>query len=106
MATHEELWKKVVDNLREQMAPETFNLWIQPLKPVSVNNAIFTLQVPNKYFSDWILTHQKSNIEKILSAEAHQDLKIHFQEVQDLTSILKKVEDLQEPLSFNRSFRI
>lgn len=106
MSTHEEIWKKVVDNLRNQMAPETFNLWIQPVKPVSANNAIFTLQVPNKYFSDWLTQHQKSNIEKIIASETHQELKLHFEEIQDLTSILKKVEDIQEPLSASQPLKV
>jgi chromosomal replication initiator protein len=94
-----ELWKMVVENLQGQMVLESFNLWIQPLKPVSFSNGTFVLQVPNKYFSDWLRTHQQSNIEKILLDAYQQPVKIEFQEVQDLTSILKKVEDIQEPAS-------
>ncbi|MFH1368990.1 MAG: chromosomal replication initiator protein DnaA [Elusimicrobiota bacterium] len=106
MANHEELWKKVVDNLRNLMSPESFNLWIQPLKPISINNDIFLLQVPNKYFSDWITTNHKEIIEKILSAEFKQQIQIQFQEVQDLTSILKKVEDIQEPITAAQPLKV
>ena len=88
------------------MSAETFNLWIQPVKPVSINNALFTLQVPNKYFSDWLVQHQKAYIEKLIAAETHQDIKLHFEEVQDLTSILKKVEDMQEPLSSTQPVKV
>jgi chromosomal replication initiator protein len=97
MFTAEDLWKKVVENLQVQMAKESFNLWIQPLKPVSFADGVFTLQVPNKYFSDWIKNHQQTNIESILSNDSKQAVKIEFKEVQDLTSILKRVEDIQEP---------
>jgi len=102
MYNAEEIWKKVVENLQQQLVAESFNLWVQPLKPLSLNNSIFTLQVPNKYFSDWLKTHQKSNIEKIISAEIQNTVTLEFQEVQDLTSILKKVEDIQEPTSVNQ----
>jgi len=95
----EELWKKVVENLTQQLQQESFNLWIQPLKPLSISDGKFVLQVPNKYFSDWLNIHQKENIEKILSQETQSAISIAFQEVQDLTSILKKVEDIQEPVS-------
>jgi chromosomal replication initiator protein len=95
----EELWKKVVDNLQQDMVAESFNLWIQPLKPLAVQNGKFVLQVPNKYFSDWLKTHQKERIEKILSEEVKETVELDFQEVQDLTSILKKVEDIDEPAS-------
>jgi chromosomal replication initiator protein len=97
MLNAEDLWKKVVDNLQQQMAQESFSLWIQPLKPVSFNENTFVLQVPNKYFSDWLKNHQQENIEQILGKETDQPVKVAFQEVQDLTSILKKVEDIQEP---------
>jgi chromosomal replication initiator protein len=95
----EDLWKKVVHNLQQQLSPESFNLWVQPLKPQSLNNNIFTVMVPNKYFSDWLKTHQKTYIEKILSAEVQNAIIIEFQELQDLTSILRKVEDIQEPIA-------
>ena len=101
----EELWKKIVDNLQQQLVAESFNLWIQPLKPIALSNGKFVLQVPNKYFSDWLTSHQKDNIEKILSQETQSAVKIEFQEVQDLTSILKKVEDIQEHSTASQSVR-
>jgi chromosomal replication initiator protein len=93
----EELWQKVVENLKDQMSEESFNLWIQPLKPVNFDNGILVLQVPNKYFSDWLKNHQQENIEKILSTQAENKIGISFRETQDLASILKKVEDIEEP---------
>ena len=102
----EELWKKVVDNLQQQLVQESFSLWIQPLKPVSLNNDKFVLQVPNKYFSDWLNVHQKDNIEKLISIETHSPVTLMFQEVQDLTSILKKVDDIQEPVSASQPVKV
>ncbi|MBN1621116.1 MAG: chromosomal replication initiator protein DnaA [Endomicrobiales bacterium] len=93
----EQLWEKVVENLKTQMVQESFNLWIQPLKPSNFENEKFILQVPNKYFSDWLKTHQKENIEKILSDETQIPVKVEFLETQDLTSILKRVENIEEP---------
>ncbi|OGS03867.1 MAG: chromosomal replication initiation protein DnaA [Elusimicrobia bacterium RIFOXYA1_FULL_47_7] len=97
MLSHEDVWKQVVDNLRQQVVAETFTLWIQPLKPISLADEKLVLQVPNKYFSDWIKNHQQENIEKILKDVVGQNIKIEYQEAQDLTSILKKVEDIQSP---------
>lgn len=102
----EEIWKKVVDNLQSNLANETFNLWIQPLKPISMENGKFKLQVPNKYFSEWIKTHQKKNIEQIINTELNAEAEIVFEEIQDLTSILKKVEDIQEPAASAQPVRV
>lgn len=97
MYTVEELWKKAVDNLQRTVPQETFSLWIQPIKPVSFDNNVLLLQVPNKYFSEWIKTHQQKAIETFLTEEVQRPVTIAFQETQDLTSILKRVEDIQEP---------
>lgn len=96
MATVEEIWKKVIDQLRSEMVLESFSLWIQPLKPVSYSQGKFVIQVPNKYFSDWLKTHQQENIEKIIKGEIAEEARLEFLETQDLTSILKKVEDIEE----------
>lgn len=106
MLNAEELWKKVVENLHEQLPHEAFNLWIQPLKPISLAEGRLTVQVPNKYFSDWLKTHQKENIETILSQQLSQEVKLDFQEIQDLTSILKKVEDIQEPIGVSQPVKV
>src|SRR5271157_4374424 len=93
----EEVWLNVVDNLRKTMIEDSFNLWIQPLKAVSYNDGKLRIQVPNKYFSDWIKIHQQDTIEKIIKEQTNEDIRLDFEEMQDLTSILKRVEDLQEP---------
>lgn len=106
MLNTEELWKKVVENLQQSMTQESFSLWIQPLKPISFSNGKFVLQVPNKYFSEWLKSHQKESIEKILSALLQENIVLDFQEIQDLTSILKKVEDIQEPPSVAQPVKV
>ncbi len=94
----EHLWKTVVDNLKEAMGLESFNLWIHPIKPISYDNGTLVLQVPNKYFSDWIKSHQLETIQKIISGETHQDVTIQFNEVQDLAPILNRVEAIADPV--------
>ena len=94
---YEEVWTNVVDNLRKTMVEDSFNLWIQPLKAVSYNEGKLRIQVPNKYFSDWIKIHQQDTIEKIIKEQTNEEIKLDFEEMQDLTSILKRVEDIQEP---------
>ena len=58
----DEMWQKVVDNINLSVTPETYNLWIAPLKPLCFENDIFTVAVPNVYFSQWVENHQQKNI--------------------------------------------
>lgn len=92
-----DLWKKVVDNLNNSITQETYNLWIAPLKPLTLENNIFTVAVPNVYFSQWIESHQQKNIERILSEQTAQQIILVLKPQQDLTPIIAKVENTPAP---------
>ena len=92
-----DLWKKVVDNLNGLITMETYNLWIAPLKPLSLENNIFTVAVPNIYFSQWIESHQLKNIEKTLSENTGHQIILEMKPQQDLAPILEKVENTPAP---------
>jgi len=92
-----DLWKKVVDNLNLSLTQETYNLWIAPLRPLSLENNIFTVAVPNVYFSQWVETHQQKNIEKILSEASGQQLILELKPQQDLAPIIAQVENTPAP---------
>jgi chromosomal replication initiator protein len=92
-----DLWKKVVDNMNLSVTQETYNLWIAPLKPLTLENNIFTVAVPNIYFSQWIESHQQKNIEKTLSEQTGQQVILELKPQQDLTPILAKVENTPAP---------
>ena len=92
-----DLWKKVVDNLNLSISQETYNLWIAPLKPLTLENNIFTVAVPNVYFSQWIESHQQKNIERTLSEQTGQPVILELKPQQDLTPILAKVENTPAP---------
>ena len=90
------IWEKVVDNIKSSVTAETYNLWIVPLKPIALENNIFTLEVPNIYFSQWISKNQQRNIEQIISSECGNTITIEFKPQQDLSQAIKKAEDTPE----------
>ncbi|MDR1942484.1 MAG: chromosomal replication initiator protein DnaA [Endomicrobium sp.] len=92
-----DLWQKVVDNINLSVTPETYNLWIAPLKPLEFADNIFKIAVPNVYFSQWIETHQQKNIEQILSEVCGQAVILEIKPQQDLTPIIAKVENTPAP---------
>jgi chromosomal replication initiator protein len=92
-----EVWQKVVDNINLSVTPETYNLWIAPLKPLDFENDIFTVAVPNIYFSQWIENHQQKNIEQVLSANLGRQIVLQMKPRQDLAPIIAKVETTPAP---------
>lgn len=60
------LWEKISDSLRSAMDPETFDLWLKPVRLVSFGGGRLTLGVPSRFFNDWIILHCKDKIESAL----------------------------------------
>ncbi|MDR2395744.1 MAG: chromosomal replication initiator protein DnaA [Endomicrobium sp.] len=95
------IWEKVVDNIKLSVSSETYNLWIEPLKPLSFENNVFTLEVPNVYFSQWISKNQQKNIEQIISLECGNRVALEFKPQQDLAQVIIKSGDTPEHTDVN-----
>jgi chromosomal replication initiator protein len=88
-----DLWQKVINNIKLSLTPEAYNLWISPVKPLTLENNILTLEVPNIYFSQWITNNQKNKIEQILFNSCGQQIVLELKPQQNISDIIKKVED-------------
>jgi chromosomal replication initiator protein len=98
MKTAEELWGGVYDALKAHLKEETINLWLKPLKPVKWESSLLTLQVPNKFFSDWIKKHCQGTIETALKDITGGDASVAFDAAQEIEPILKQEEVLVDPV--------
>src|SRR3989344_9520238 len=59
-------WGKVIELLKTSMDPETYDLWLKPVRQVSFDGTRLVLGVPNRFFNDWILNHCKDKMESAL----------------------------------------
>ena len=84
-------WKKVVDNLTLSIGQASVSLWFRDVKPVSLNENIFTISVPTKFFSDWIKKNQQFNIEQHLKKTYLKDIKLEYKIEKDISDEISKV---------------
>lgn len=87
-------WKKVVDNLTLSIGQASVSLWFKGVKPISLNENIFTISVPNKFFSDWIEKNQQFNIEQNLKGIYSKDIKLEYNIEKDLSDEILKAHNI------------
>ncbi len=58
----EDLWSKVTDSLKEKIGPQNFDIWIKPIQLLSVDGEKVEMEVPNRFFREWINEHYSSQI--------------------------------------------
>ncbi|HEX5608321.1 MAG TPA: chromosomal replication initiator protein DnaA, partial [Candidatus Binatia bacterium] len=74
-----ELWTQAVAEIKERIGRQNYETWIKPIGFVSRNKNEICLDVPNKFFRDWLTEHYLSQIQDILSTLAKHDVKVVFE---------------------------
>ena len=74
-----ELWSQAVAEIKERIGRQNYETWIKPIAFVSRNKNEICLDVPNKFFRDWLTEHYLGQIQEIVSALAKHEVKIVFE---------------------------
>ena len=72
----DELWRDALAEIKEQLGKQNFDAWIKPIRFNSQNKNEILLDVPNKFFRDWLVEHHLRLIEQVVSSIAHHELKV------------------------------
>ena len=75
----ENTWSKVIDSLKERVGQQNFDIWINPIHFVSFEEETVKLDVPNRFFKDWINERYTSQIKEVLSQITGKPCQILFQ---------------------------
>ena len=73
-----ELWQKVLLSIKEKVNPQSFETWIRPIKPISIGDNELRIQVPNRFFQDWIQDNYISLIKTSLFEETQEHYAVTF----------------------------
>ena len=52
-----DLWKDALDQLEKTLQPQSFSTWIRPIRPLRLEDHTLVLEVPNRFFADWLQDH-------------------------------------------------
>ncbi len=80
----DELWEAASDRLRERVGRQSFETWIKPIKPRMGRGGEYILDVPNKFFRDWLVEHFLGPIREVLASLGQQDVKVTISINEDL----------------------
>ena len=77
------LWEKSIQIIKEKVSPQNFETWIRPIKLSSLEGNNVTLNVPNKFFKDWLIENYQYVIREAIARVAGIDLKVDLQIAQE-----------------------
>src|ERR1043166_6173659 len=71
-----QMWQEALSQLREQLGQQNFETWIKPIRAREASDDEILLEVPNKFFRDWLAEHFLRSIHDTLALAARHDVKI------------------------------
>ncbi len=63
----DDLWSSVIDSLKERVGQQNFDIWIKPIHFISIDGEKVELEVPNRFFKEWINEHYSPSIKDAIS---------------------------------------
>ncbi|HPC34994.1 MAG TPA: chromosomal replication initiator protein DnaA [Candidatus Marinimicrobia bacterium] len=61
-----DVWSKCLEYVRTKIPQQTFETWFVPMKAISLANDTLILQVPNKFFYEWVDNHYRDMLLKAI----------------------------------------
>lgn len=92
-----DLWDKAAEVIEAKVGGQTFDLWFRPIKPLKIQNDQIVLEVPNRFFKEWIEDHYQDQVTEVFGGllEKEVSVKLKVFEKQEDPS-LRRMETKRE----------
>ncbi|MCX8117808.1 MAG: chromosomal replication initiator protein DnaA [Desulfobacterota bacterium] len=74
----DDLWSKVSALLRERIGQQNFDIWIKPVHLRSLEGEKVEVEVPNRFFKEWIQEHYSTQIKEAISFLTQRSFNLQF----------------------------
>lgn len=76
--TAETVWMECLSFIKDNIKPQAYKTWFEPIKPVKVSGNVLTIQVPTKFFYEWLEEHYIKILRVALVRELGKDAKLIY----------------------------
>lgn len=72
------VWKNCLVFIQDNIQPQAFKTWFQPIKPVKLTENALSIQVPSKFFYEWLEEHYVKLLKVALTKELGESAKLVY----------------------------
>ncbi len=73
------VWDNCLQTIRRNVNSQSFKTWFEPIKPVRLENNALTIQVPNKFFYEWLEEHYVALLKRTIRQELGDQGRLEYQ---------------------------
>lgn len=72
------LWKKILATIQKKVNPHIFDIWFTPIKGIYLNERTLNIEVPNKFYKQWLSEHCLQMLYQVAEELTGKDIDIQF----------------------------
>ena len=76
--TANSVWKNCLGFIKDNIQPQAFKTWFEPIKPVKLSDNALSIQVPSKFFYEWLEEHYVKLLKVALTKELGETAKLVY----------------------------
>lgn len=76
--TAESVWSNCLAFIQDNIQPQAFKTWFEPIKPVKLSENALSIQVPSKFFYEWLEEHYVKLLKVALTKELGETAKLVY----------------------------
>ena len=76
--TANSVWKNCLAFIKDNIQPQAFKTWFEPIKPIKLSENALSIQVPSKFFYEWLEEHYVKLLKVALTKELGETAKLVY----------------------------
>ncbi|MBT8196478.1 MAG: chromosomal replication initiator protein DnaA, partial [Bacteroidia bacterium] len=53
----ETVWQNCLNLIKDNVSPQNFKTWFEPIKPLKLEKKVLTIEVPSQFVYEWLEEH-------------------------------------------------
>ncbi|HLG33648.1 MAG TPA: DnaA N-terminal domain-containing protein, partial [Bacteroidia bacterium] len=75
---HTTVWSKCLQLIKDNVTPQSFKTWFEPIKPLKLDGHVLTIEVPSQFFYEWLEEHYIGLLKKTIKQQLGRDGKLEY----------------------------
>ena len=78
MITAESVWTNCLKFIKDNIQIQAYKTWFEPIKPIKFENNVLSVQVPSKFFYEWLEEHYVKLLKLALNKELGENARLIY----------------------------
>lgn len=88
----EDLWKNCLSKISERVGESAYELWFKPIRILNIKDKIVTIEIPNRFFKDWIEDFHPSIIEEVIEGILNYPVTVKYKTAEKEDASVKRMD--------------